>query len=259
MRLLKKDEMEQIIPLTLGWQETLIWSVLEGCMGKAWADRLPDPRAVKIEIGDFIFFAGDSTISEAEQLVRHRREEDDNVFKIYAPQNESWGKLIESVYGEEAQSITRYAIKKEGDIFDRNKLGKFVHSLPRKFQIVPIDEAIFFETKQESWCQDLCSQFSSYEEYREKGIGFVVLYRGSIVSGASSYTYYNEGIEIEIDTKEAYRRKKLATACAARLILECLAKGLYPSWDAANLYSVALAEKLGYHFDHEYKAYVVRA
>jgi hypothetical protein len=32
---------------------------------------------------------------------------------------------------------------------------------------------------------------------------------------------------------------------------------LYPSWDAHNMGSVHLAEKLGYEFDHEYIAYEV--
>ena len=59
-------------------------------------------------------------------------------------------------------------------------------------------------------------------------------------------------MEIEVDTKEAHRRKGLALCCCANLILSCLEKGKYPSWDAANLQSVALAEKLGYHFDREY-------
>jgi hypothetical protein len=31
-----------------------------------------------------------------------------------------------------------------------------------------------------------------------------------------------------------------------------------PRWDAANMESVALAEKLGYHFDKEYQAYSIR-
>lgn len=65
------------------------------------------------------------------------------------------------------------------------------------------------------------------------------------------------GIEIEIDTKEEHRRQGLAYACGAKLILECLNKGWYPSWDAQNKWSVALAEKLGYHFSHEYPAYEV--
>lgn len=55
-----------------------------------------------------------------------------------------------------------------------------------------------------------------------------------------------------IDTKPEYRRKGLATAVGAALILECLQAGLYPSWDAASRISVALAEKLGYTFSHAY-------
>ena len=79
---------------------------------------------------------------------------------------------------------------------------------------------------------------------------------GEIVSGASSYSSYVRGIEIEIDTREDYRRRGLAYICGAKLVLECLGRGWYPSWDAQNQWSVALAEKLGYHFDHEYVTYV---
>jgi len=83
-----------------------------------------------------------------------------------------------------------------------------------------------------------------------------VLWNGQLVAGASSYTIYPGGIEIEIDTKPEYRDQGLATVCGAALILECLRRGLYPSWDAHDLRSVALAEKLGYHRDHPYPVYV---
>ena len=78
---------------------------------------------------------------------------------------------------------------------------------------------------------------------------------GQILSGASCYSTYSRGIEVEIDTHPDHRRKGLAYSCGAAMILECLNRGLYPSWDAANLGSVALAEKLGYHFSHEYPVY----
>ena len=107
------------------------------------------------------------------------------------------------------------------------------------------------------WCQDLVSQFRDYEMYKKLGIGFAVLKGKSLVAGASSYARYREGIEIEIDTKEEFRRNGLAYACGAKLILECLDRGLYPSWDAQNPASAALAEKLGYHFDYEYRAFEI--
>ena len=112
--------------------------------------------------------------------------------------------------------------------------------------------------KDNGWANDLVSQYSDYSKYKELGLGVAVFYQGELVAGASSYSVYDKGIEIEIDTREDYRRKGLAYACGAKLILECLERGLYPSWDAQNPWSLALAEKLGYHFSHEYVAYEVR-
>ena len=51
--------------------------------------------------------------------------------------------------------------------------------------------------------------------------------------------------------------KHLALIACSALILRCLDEGLYPSWDAQNMASVRLAEKLGYQVDHEYAAYEV--
>lgn len=48
--------------------------------------------------------------------------------------------------------------------------------------------------------RDLCSQFESDEDYLKHGWGIVTLDHGEVIAGASSYTYYNDGIEIEIDT-----------------------------------------------------------
>ena len=104
---------------------------------------------------------------------------------------------------------------------------------------------------------DFVSCFESKEQYLELGRGMVLLKNGRIVSGASSYTRYKEGIEIEVDTVSEERRKGLATIVCAALILQCLEEGLYPSWDAQNMNSVHLAEKLGYEFDHEYTVYEV--
>lgn len=257
MEYVKKEQMNLIAPLFKNWNETMIWSCLEGCMGAAWADDLVKPRAAFITIGDFVFLAGDSTLDEAEDLVRAIKGVEKNVSLLVIPQNKAWGTLIEKVYGEKAEKITRFAIKKEYHIFDKKKLGEFIEALPEGFEIAPIDEAIYSATQKEEWCQDLCSQFPTYQDYKKYGLGFVILNQGKIVSGASSYTIYSKGIEIEIDTHEAYREKGLATVCAAKLILDCLDKGLYPSWDAANKTSVALAEKLGYHFDYEYITYEI--
>ena len=41
-----------------GWDETLIWSCLQGIMGSVYADDLNRPTASMAVIGDFTFFAG---------------------------------------------------------------------------------------------------------------------------------------------------------------------------------------------------------
>ena len=48
----------RIAPLFAGWEETLIWSVLEGHMGFAIADDEQNPTSAQVAVGDICFFAG---------------------------------------------------------------------------------------------------------------------------------------------------------------------------------------------------------
>lgn len=107
------------------------------------------------------------------------------------------------------------------------------------------------------WSRDLVSNYGSFAEFKKQGLGFVILDKGKIVSGASSYAACGDCIEIEIDTEKSHRRKGLAAACGARLIYECLERGIYPSWDAHNRESARLAQKLGYEISHSYTAYEI--
>lgn len=232
------------------WEETLIWSCLQGVMGKIYANDLNKPTSAMAIIGDFTFFAGKPNM----ELVSYKPVWCTQTFMIMVPQNEPWKSLITQFHGEKAKIVSRYAIKKEPHIFDKEKLEKAVASLPKQYTFSMIDEQLYQMCKTESWSADLVSQFSNYEKYHELGIGVVICHENVIVSGASSYSRYQEGIEIEIDTKKEYRRKGLASMCGAKLILECLKRDLYPSWDAQNKSSVALAEKLGYHYSHTYTA-----
>lgn len=166
--------------------------------------------------------------------------------------------MIEKVYKENARRVERYAFRKEKDIFDAEKLNKLA-AIPKNCTLKFVDEIIYHQCKKEDWSRDLVSQFPTYEDYRKIGMGVVLLLDGRIAAGASSYSVYSQGIEIEIDTREEYRRRGYATICGAKLILECLNRSLYPSWDAQNRNSAALAEKLGYHYSHTYTAYEVVA
>lgn len=239
--------------LFAGWEETLIWSCLQKVMGKVYGDDPQTPESAAAVLGDFCFFAGRPN----KELCSYKPDGSQQDFIIMIPQNEQWAAVIEECYLEKAKKVVRYAIKKEYDIFSEDKLSKIVEALPREYSIQLMDERLFSWCKEQDWCKDWVSQFKDYEEYEKKGVGVVILKDGHPVSGASSYSSYLGGIEIEIDTKEEYRRKGLAYICGAGLILECLKRKLYPSWDAQNKWSVALAEKLGYHYDHDYTAYEI--
>lgn len=243
-----KENIEKIFG---NWNETIIWSCLQGIMGEIHTD-LSENAAMAI-LGDFAFYAGDP----CEELIRLKPESCKQDFIIMVPQNARWAGLIEKCYGDKAKKVTRYAIKKEADIFDEKKLQQAVLRLPNEYKLNVIKEAEYNMCQENGWAKDLVSQYKDYHTYKELGLGVAVLKDGELVAGASSYSTYDKGIEIEIDTRKDHRRKGLAYACGAKLILECLEKGLYPSWDAQNKCSVSLAQKLGYHFSHEYAAYEV--
>ena len=242
---------QKISALFASWEETLIWSALQGVMGEIAADDPENPRSARILIGDFVFFAGEPN----EGLISSMLEDRD--FLLATPQNEAWAVQIQKIFPD-SRRMTRYAIKKEPDVFDREKLQEFAGHVPAGYIVIPINEELFHRVQKKEWSRDFCSQFADYAQYRQYGGGFIALYEGEVVAGASSYTAYRDGIEIEIDTREDHRRKGLALCCAANLILSCLDKGKYPSWDAATPISVALAEKLGYHFDREYQTILVK-
>lgn len=250
---LKEYEKERVSILFKDWEETLIWSCLQNIMGNIYVDNIYCPESAMAMLGDFCFFAGKVN----QHLILYKPEDCKQNFMIMVPQNEEWEKMIEKCYKENAHKVVRYAFKKEEDIFDRKKLKQIVENLPSEYQIRKVDASLFMQCKNIDWCKDFVSQYNSYAEYNKYGAGILILHNGIIVSGASSYSGFINGIEIEVDTKEEYRRKGLASVASAALILECLKRGWYPSWDAQNKWSVGLALKLGYKYSHEYVAYEI--
>lgn len=235
---------EWIAPLFSGWQETMIWSYLQGCMGKAEVDDVLSPQSARIDLGDFSFFAG---VPHAGLIAGAKP-------PILVPQNEAWDRVMGRVLAGRAERRFRYAIRKEPDVFDRAKLEKLAQ-VPGPYRLKSFDGELYRQAIKEPWSRDFCAQFRDEADFLRRGIGIGILHQGKLVAGAASYAVYREGIEIEIDTHPEHRCRGLATACGAALILACLARGLYPSWDAHDLRSVALAEKLGYHMDRPYPVY----
>jgi len=249
---LKQEQKMAVWPLVKDWPETIIWTGLQGHWGTVWADRAEQPRSARVVVGDFVFYAGEPNREMVQSTEGFFRE------SILTPQNEAWAALIEEVWGAETEKLIRYSIKKETDCFDREKLEAYAAALPEGYEMRMFDPDLAEQALQENWSWHLCGQYGGVDDFLKRGIGVGITCGGKLAAGAASYSVYDTGIEIEIDTDPEHRGKGLATVCGAKLILECLDRGLYPSWDAADFRSVHLAEKFGYHMDEAYPAWFLK-
>ena len=247
------EKAKALWPLFGDTQETMVWSCLQGRMGEVLADGEEQPACALALLGDFGFFGGDACAPGAAGLLDYAAGLPAGRILTGA---EAWLAGMEEAFGNRARAVTRYAICK-GTAFDRERLEKLAGALPAGFVLRRIDRALYARCLESGWAADFVSCFGCWEAYERWGLGFAALKDGTLAAGASSYSSYEGGIEIEVDTKEEFRRQGLATACGARLILECLDRGLYPSWDAANPASVGLAEKLGYVPGEAYRCFVL--
>lgn len=237
--------MKKTEDLFAGWEAPMVRACLQGYMGRV--QTLGKDSALA-SIGDFCFLAGEP-VPELVELTDA---------PILVPCGEGWAEQIEAVLGEGAAPFTRYAVRQDPEGFDLRKLFHFTVSVPERISIVPIDKEIYLTLAEREWSRDLCGCFSGADDFLAEGLGFAAIQEGGLlVAGASSYAACDGAIEIEIDTRPDFRRQGLASACGAKLILECRKRGLYPGWDAHNSHSLALAEKLGYRLERPYTAYWV--
>ena len=248
-----KSLIKKIAPFFQDMHDTIILSCIQGHMGEAWVDDMVSPTMAQIIVGCFVFYGGDPTGDASKELLCNLPEE-----SLVIVSNDKWKNALETIHHDAAKKFQRYAFKKNLEHLDINRIRSFLGKLPEGYELKRIDKVLANYPSLQIVSEDFTKQFDSIDDYVNRGIGFCILHEGKIVCGASSYSIYDGGIEIEIDTHTEYRRKGLATVAASALILYCLEHSIYPSWDAANLTSVALAEKLGYVLDHSYDTYYIK-
>ncbi|MCI8384792.1 MAG: GNAT family N-acetyltransferase [Clostridia bacterium] len=223
-------------------------SVLDGLMGEAYTDNLENPTIAYLLVRQYCFINGNSNSVLAKQVLKTLPK---TCKRIIA--KDDWSNIIESIYNDFEKS-KRYSLKKEKDIFNKQKLKEFCENLNSEYEVNAIDERIYKLIKADD---EDPKQMKITDDYMNKGIGVCCFRDDEIVGICSSNIIYKDGIEINIRVKEGYKHKGIGTAMASKLILMCLEKGIYPSWDAANLTSLELAEKLGYNYDSEYTIYKI--
>lgn len=122
--------------------------------------------------------------------------------------------------------------------------------IPKGYQLAGMDEAAF---EQHPFSHG--KNYASWDTFQAEGSGAVVYHGREIVATASSYLSLDGEVELDVSTKESHRGKKLATACIAKMLRECMEHGITVHWDAQNDTSRHLAQKFGFQIESEYLVY----
>ena len=216
-------------------------SVLDGKMGQAYTNDCEEPTFAILLVRRYCFMSGNIDNRELNKVIdKYNLKEyiiipDDNIKLI-----------LESEY-KGINKFQRYSIKKETN-FDIDVLKKYINNYNKQYDFVEIDDKIANRIKKVSF-------ITITDDYRNNGIGYCCMHNDSIIGVASSNIFYDDGIEVNIKVKEDYRRMGIATTLASMLILKCIRENKKISWDAANLNSVSLAQKLGFEYDSKYDCY----
>jgi hypothetical protein len=224
----------------------VVAAVIEGGMGRVFADARAAPSVARAAL-DFHLLAGDPLHANAPLLFRQLQPGN----TVVAP-TPAWRQLVEATWPGALTMYRREAFQAEQ--FDIDRLRGFRQALPGGFELRQVrpEEVAQFAT---DLAPALIYNFGSHEEFITRGVGMGILHQGRFVSGASSAAVGGRKFEIEIQTRREFRRRGLARAVAAALILYGLEHSMEACWDAANEPSASLARKLGFHSTGKYDAY----
>ncbi len=256
----KKHKIKHFYETVSYCENSFLKAYFQNKMGIGYVDSISKPKSVQVCVGDFSFVSGEPNLS----LVKNIKLASKNRGSLIIAPSDDWRDLFIQYYGEDRiYSHYRQAFLSKTNFFDITKLRYYRSILPKGFYIKAIDEELYNKVLDSKWSEDFCMNFNDYKDFCENGIGFLVLTKDIvgndlIAAGASSYIYFDGGIEIQIATQKLHRNQDLATVVGATLILECIERDIVPCWDSSNKLSSKLAKKLGYRPIEFYKAISVK-
>jgi len=227
-----------------------IQCAIEGQMGKGFVDNLQEPTVFKIQVGPFFYFAGDATRLSGRAML-----ESIAPYTLFMPSSPGWIEAGKTMYGERLVGFDRYSFSAER--ISAEHLDHLCRISSFKEEVRRMDLSFAAHLWGQDHFVDL-SMFDTAEDFVQRGIGFYLQKHGTFVGAAYSSLVCSRGIEISLFVSEKYRRQGIATILASRLLTWCLENNAEANWDAANLESCKLAEKLGYIQTGTYQAYYFR-
>ena len=127
-------------------------------------------------------------------------------------------------------------------------------TLPADYRLAAMDEAAFGRHPFSHG-----ANYPSFAAFQADGAGAVAWCGDGIVASASSFLSLDGEVELDVSTDAAHRGRGLAGACVARMLGDCMARGIVVHWDAQNDISRHLAEKFGFELEAPYLVYFLPA
>jgi hypothetical protein len=229
----------------------IIFPALDQGRGNVWVNSLEAPTVSRLQLVMINAVAGDSNSSDAKELIRMI----EPLQLAFGPDDE-WIRIIKEQWGDRLGVHQRALFSPES--LDLDHLRKLRNQLPEGYKLERMDlETIKRVDKRRAI--HIPSFFGSSEDFYKMGIGFCIKYEDEVVCIASTFTPFTDEFEIQVDTPNPdHRRKGLATAASAALMIHALENGIVPQWDAANEPSIKLALKLGYTNPDHWEAYYLK-
>lgn len=218
--------------------------VIEDQMGRAYADDPDRPSAWRITIGPFWYFAGDASTPGGRALLAELPP-----YNLLMPSPPAWAAAAQEMFGDRLVTFPRTSFD-AGSLAEAH-LSAILDASPHRDRVRRADAALLARPDNYIEIED----FDSADDFLARGIGYTMLEDDKLAGAAYSSLVCSRGIEVSLFIDEPYRRRGIATAISAALLLECVQRGLRPNWDAANRESCALAEKLGYTPAGTYESY----
>jgi len=220
-------------------------ATLEGITGSVSVDNPVSPKVACIQSGGYSMYGGDPTLPAACTLLK-------SCSRSIVVEDAPWEQALVTVHGDALGNFVRHEFC--ADNLDRVHLCALKAKLPSGCQIHALDAKLAHQVVAE--IGSLClGAFQTPVKQVACGPGYCVIQGSRALSAATPAVVCRTGIDIQITTHPDFRRRGLATAVSAALILECLERKIEPHWSAANDWSADLARKLGYVEDFAFVQY----
>jgi len=246
-------ERHSLIPLfeNCPYDRVLIDSVLEGHFGRAYADTVASPTTARLDSGTFTMLGGNPRAAGVIDLLRLAP------IGYVTPQTADWRRTLQDEFGMQMTALPFTDFSAVA--LDQAHLARLIGALASVFELKRIDQELAEQLSSDMGNANFLENFSSVDDFLERGIGYCILHQNKIVSAATSMAQSRRAIDIEVETVADYRKQGLATVVGAQLVAVCLEQGIEPRWLAANTASERLALKLGYVRGERYETLAIQA